>query len=43
VTPTGCRARLELVPAIGHLETDSPRDLGGGRLTEVVSISVIHL
>jgi hypothetical protein len=43
VTPTGCRARLELVPAIGHLGTDSPHDLGGGRPLEVVSISVIHI
>ncbi len=29
-TPTGCRARLELVPAIGHLGNDSPHDLDGG-------------
>ena len=29
-TPTGCRARLELVPAIGHLGNDSPQDLDGG-------------
>ena len=43
VTPTGCPARLELVPAIGHLGTDSPHDFGGGRPTEVVSISVIHI
>jgi hypothetical protein len=43
VTPTGCRARLELVPAIGHLGTDSPHDLGGGRPMEVVSIFVIHI